>query len=121
MIIDNLNGYIYLLHYREKLSGHAQHYMGWTNNIENRIFEHIEGREKKCKLTYEFAKAGIPFIISKLWFGTRDFERKLKNQRNHPRHCTCCNGNLKNVHPELVHIINDLNKRVLEKRYVIDQ
>ena len=62
MIIDNINGYIYLLHYKEKLSGHAQHYIGWTNDLENRIFDHIQGNEQKCKLRFEFAKAEALFI-----------------------------------------------------------
>lgn len=114
---DNINGIIYLLHYKEKLSGHAQHYVGWTNDLENRILQHKQGIEKKCKLTYEFAKAKIPFKISKLWYGTRNDERKIKNQRNHPRHCSCCRGTLNKVNEELIHVMNDLNKFILNDDY----
>lgn len=116
MEIDNINGYIYLLHYKDKMS-HAQHYVGWTNDIENRIFEHIEGKQDKCKLTYEFAKRNIPFVISKLWYGTRNDERAIKKHKSQPKHCTCCKGNDNSMPTELKHIMNDLNRWVLLPRY----
>jgi len=82
-------GTIYLLHYESKLH-HAQHYVGYTSNLDRRIARHIKGNG--AKLPAAFASAGIAFKIAITWQGTRRDERRIKNRKETPRLCPICKG-----------------------------
>ena len=82
---------VYLLHFERKLK-HAQHYLGYSENhksLNKRIECHMKGNGSK--LVAAFVRAKINFVIVRVWGrGDRNFERKLKNQKNAPRLCPIC-------------------------------
>ena len=84
---------IYLLHlvpaYR-----HARHYLGFAEGsrfLTRRLREHATGRG--ANLTRVALAAGCRFALVRLWPGSRDDERRLKQQRAVPRLlCPVCPG-----------------------------
>ena len=82
-------GYIYLLHFDEKLH-HAQHYIGYTEDLNARMDRHMSGLVSK--LVRAVVEAGITFKIAKVWEGDRALERKLKNKKKARLLCPCCIG-----------------------------
>lgn len=85
------NGYIYLIHFDQPIAkGHqARHYLGFSKDIAIRIQAHWSGRG--ANLTKVANERGISYRIVRAWKGTRNDERRLKNQKNTPRLCPCCN------------------------------
>lgn len=83
---------VYLIHF-QKSYYHSQHYIGYSENghtLKKRIEHHQNGNG--AKLLRAVSKAGIPFEIVRVWKdGDRNFERKLKNQKNAKRFCPICN------------------------------
>jgi len=88
---EKLQG-VYLIHASKKLS-HAQHYIGYSDNIIKRFKSHKNGTGSKlCKA---FNENNIEFQLVKIWPNeNRTFERKLKNQKNTPRICPICTQGL---------------------------
>jgi hypothetical protein len=82
---------VYLLCFHAHLH-HARHYLGFCDgaqNLDNRMALHRSGRG--AKLVAAAVKAGIDFDVVRIWpNGDRNFERKLKNQKNGPRLCPMC-------------------------------
>jgi hypothetical protein len=82
---------VYLLHlvpaYR-----HARHYLGFAASsgfLPRRLHEHATGRG--ARLVAVALAAGCRFELVRLWPGSRDDERRLKNQRAVPRLlCPAC-------------------------------
>jgi hypothetical protein len=77
---------------------HARHYIGWCKEgeEERRFEQHRKGKSaggsNLVKAAVEF---GLPAFIARTWSGkSRSFERALKNQRNAPRFCPHCNGEM---------------------------
>lgn len=86
----NVPGTIYLLHF-DKPFWHAKHYLGWTegDSLDERLDKHRKGQGSK--LMAAVSGAGIDFSIARLWAGTRNDERKLKNGKNAgKRLCPIC-------------------------------
>lgn len=83
---------IYLIHFSSPLK-HARHYVGFVERaegLEARIKKHVGG--SGAKLTAAASKAGIEFIVARIWpNGDRNFERKLKNRKEGPDLCPVCN------------------------------
>ena len=79
-------GTVYLIRLDEKLS-RAQYYSGFTTQHPiDRLEEHRKGRGSKM-LAAANAK-GIEYHIVRVWENEdRNFERKLKNRRNHKKLC----------------------------------
>lgn len=77
---------------------HARHYIGWCKEgeEERRLSQHLGGKKAGgSNLVKAAADTGLPVRIARTWTGkSRNFERALKNQRNAPRFCPCCNGEL---------------------------
>lgn len=76
-------GVIYLLHFDNPLH-HAGHYVGWTHSLESlasRLKYHENGNGSKLLAAHR-ANGGT-WVISRLWQGTRNDERRVKNG-----HCT---------------------------------
>ncbi len=80
-------GVIYLLHFDMPL-GHAQHYMGWTADLDTRLVRHASGHS--AVLTEVFRSKRIGFTLARCWRGTRDAERRLKRRHNGRRLCPIC-------------------------------
>ncbi len=69
---------IYLLHYDRPLH-HAQHYLGFTDDLDARTSRHLNGF--RGRLPAVFSELGISFTIARTWDGGRKLERKLKSAR----------------------------------------
>ena len=85
-------GWVYLLHYEDAMH-HAQHYLGWTNDLKKRLRCHTNGDRKTCVITHEFAQRGIPFTLVRAWPGPLEFEKRLKKLKNNRLLCPTCNPN----------------------------
>jgi putative endonuclease len=85
---------IYLIHFDNPLGdlanprGQAQHYLGYTEDLEARLEAHREGNGSAIMAAV--SEAGIPWRLVRTWEGGRDLERKLKDQHNTPRFCPLC-------------------------------
>jgi hypothetical protein len=66
---------VYLLHFNEPCC-HARHYLGSTDDLDNRLQEHRTGQG--ARLTQVIHDAGISFILARTWEGGRDLERKKR-------------------------------------------
>lgn len=86
------SGWAYLLHYHEPMA-HAQHYLGWTNDLTARMLSHVCGNRSSCVLTFEFAQRGIRFTLVRTWAGPLAVEKKLKALKNSRNLCPLCNPN----------------------------
>lgn len=84
---------IYLLHFQRPYR-HARHYLGYTENLEERLQRHRDGHG--ARLIEVITNAGIAFRIARTWDGDRTLERRLKNQKNNPRLCPYCREERKN-------------------------
>ena len=80
-------GTVYLIHF-DKPYKHAQHYIGWTSDLEGRLKKHREGNG--ARLIQVITGKGISFTVVRTWIGERALERKLKNQKNARRLCPLC-------------------------------
>jgi hypothetical protein len=94
---------LYLLHFSQNLS-HARHYLGFVERAEGldaRIKKHANG--SGAKLTAAASKAGIEFIVARIWpNGDRTYERKLKNRKEGPMLCPVCNASAMRLATEQV-------------------
>lgn len=90
---------VYLIHLDSPIE-HAQHYIGFTCNLEQRLAQHRSGCG--ARLLAEANRRGIEYRIVRTWKGgqwvndARALERKLKKQKNAPRLCPVCNDTAKN-------------------------
>lgn len=80
-------GTVYLLHFDAPLA-HAQHYVGYAEDLEARIARHRKGNG--ARLVSVFAEKGIGFTVARTWPGDRKQERRIKNLKNSPRLCPIC-------------------------------
>ena len=78
---------VYLLHFSQPFH-HARHYLGSTDDLDNRLQEHRTGQG--ARLTQVIHEAGISFILARTWEGGRDLERKLKRWHKSPDLCPIC-------------------------------
>lgn len=82
-------GTVYILHFDTPFH-HARHYVGFTaRDIYERFREHASGQGAKLMLAV--SKAEIGFTVCKTFPGkSREFERKIKKQKNGWKHCPKC-------------------------------
>jgi predicted GIY-YIG superfamily endonuclease len=80
-------GTIYLIHFEQPLK-HAQHYIGWTRDLDKRVAEHKAGRGSA--LLAACVAQSISFEVVCTWEGDRYFERALKKRKHASRLCPCC-------------------------------
>ena len=82
------NGIVYLLHF-DRSYRHARHYIGFTQNLEQRLSEHRAGRGSP--LIAAAIADGIDFQLAAVWEGDRHDERRLYRQKNaRARLCPIC-------------------------------
>ena len=108
---------VYLLHFTPRFK-HAGHYLGFSENIPDRVYKHEFG-QSGVHLIQVAEAAGVQFTLARTWPGeSRDFERKLKGRKLQAdgtktqhmgslvRLCPICKkekkrGNKKTVNPKL--------------------
>jgi hypothetical protein len=79
---------IYLLHF-ERSYKHARHYLGYTENLEQRLAQHRSGRGSP--FVAAAVAEGIRFDVARTWPGDRTEERRLHNYKNSAaRLCPLC-------------------------------
>lgn len=81
---------VYLIHFDEPLA-HAQHYIGYAEDINERLNAHRVGRG--ARLLAACNAVGISYRIVRIWNGPgadRNFERRLKRRKNARRLCPTC-------------------------------
>lgn len=76
-----------LFHYDRPMH-HAQHYMGFTDDLDARTSRHLIG--SGGRLPVVFSELGISFTIAGTWEGDRTLERKLKRRKNGRKLCPIC-------------------------------
>ena len=77
-------GVIYMLHFHRPYK-HARHYIGWTDDLLDRLDRHAAGRG--ARLVAVIWHAGIGFTLVRICEGTRRTERAIKNAGGQVRYC----------------------------------
>jgi predicted GIY-YIG superfamily endonuclease len=80
-------GLVYLLHFSKRYH-HAQHYLGWTESLPQRMKAHYAGQG--ARLLEVVSQAGIDFDVVRTWEGDRQMERALKNRKSSALLCPLC-------------------------------
>jgi hypothetical protein len=81
-------GTVYLLHFEAPFK-HAQHYIGFSQAITDRLVEQLRGGG--AKLVQHVIAAGIPIVLAKEWENVpQTFEYQLKNRGGARRICPVC-------------------------------
>jgi predicted GIY-YIG superfamily endonuclease len=79
---------VYLLHFERPYKG-VMHYLGYSSNLPKRLKDHRAGRG--ARLIEVINDAGIDYEVVRVWpEGDRTFERHIKNQKHHWKHCPIC-------------------------------
>jgi hypothetical protein len=91
--LSGRQGTIYLIHFHKQIGsehprGKALHYMGWSENLFNRLDQHAVGQGSAI-MRY-LNQVGIGWRLVRTWIGTRDDERRLKNRKNARQLCPIC-------------------------------
>jgi predicted GIY-YIG superfamily endonuclease len=81
---------LYLIHFHAPYR-HARHYLGWARNLDARLAHHRRGTG--ARLLAVVTAAGIQWEVVATWQGTRDQERRMKNNGGLARCCPVCGGN----------------------------
>lgn len=86
-----MSDYVYIIHFDEPISPDhtCQHYAGYADDLWFRARMHLGG--KGARLTQVAKERGIGMRVVRAFYGTRDDERRLKNQKNTPKYCPVCN------------------------------
>lgn len=82
---------IYLLHFSQPICSTrtTQHYLGWTNDIDERLRKHRKG--KGSRLCEVAVSRGVKIQLAEIIPGDRNLERRIKRQKNHRKICPICN------------------------------
>jgi predicted GIY-YIG superfamily endonuclease len=87
VVMPSSTGTIYLLHFDRRYQ-HAQHYTGWTVDLDARLKLHQAG--SGARLLQVVTQAGIGWTLARTWPGSRGRERQLKRQGGASRRCPIC-------------------------------
>jgi predicted GIY-YIG superfamily endonuclease len=82
-------GTVYLIHFRKPYR-HAKHYLGYTENLDKRLTDHVCGMG--ARLMEVVTDAKIDWKVVRTWPGDRRLERQLKNRKEAPALCPVCSG-----------------------------
>ena len=88
-------GVIYMLCF-DRYYRHAKHYVGWTDDLFDRLDRHAKGTG--ARLVAVIWQAGIGFTLVRLCEGTRRDERAIKNAGGAVRYCPACTPRPRNGH-----------------------
>lgn len=81
---------VYLLHF-ERPYFHARHYIGYTDDLERRLGEHLSGQGSP--LVKAVVNSGVAVIVAATFEGDRDLEKKMKARHKAAHFCPICKGN----------------------------
>lgn len=85
---------VYLIHFDAPLGdvgnprGQAQHYIGFTDDLDARLDAHRKGNGSK--LMAALSRAGIGWTLARTWAGGRALERQLKRRKKARCWCPLC-------------------------------
>jgi predicted GIY-YIG superfamily endonuclease len=82
------DGIVYLLHFERCYRARCRHYVGWTQDLENRIRKHREGTAKSVTTKRAYDQ-GIGFVVARTWVGSPELERQIK-ARGPSNYCPLC-------------------------------
>jgi predicted GIY-YIG superfamily endonuclease len=88
-------GVVYMLHFDHAYQ-HARHYVGWTEDLLDRMDAHATGHG--ARLVAVIWQAGIGFTLIRICQGTRHTERAIKNAGGAVRYCPACTPRPRNGH-----------------------
>ena len=88
-------GVIYMLHFHQPYR-HARHYVGWTEDLLDRLDCHATGHG--ARLIAVIWQAGIGFTLVRICEGTRTTERAIKHDGGAVRYCPACTDRPRNGH-----------------------
>jgi hypothetical protein len=74
---------IYLLHFEPRYQ-HAGHYLGFSDNIQERVGLHRDGKSG-VRMLKAASQAGCVMFLVRTWPGGRKDERRMKGLRNAKR------------------------------------
>lgn len=104
---------VYIFHFDPPLK-HARHYIGTTDDLEQRIHDHLYTTEGS-----PFVKAcienGSSIYLAKEMEGGRKKERKLKNYKKTSQLCPICRGEHEGILIEVDMVL--FNKQIWRERY----
>jgi predicted GIY-YIG superfamily endonuclease len=86
-------GVIYMLCFHQPYK-HARHYVGWTEDLLDRLDAHAKGHG--ARLIEVITHAGIGFTLVRIREGTRRHERAIKNAGGAVRYCPACTPHPRN-------------------------
>ena len=104
--VNSIRPVCYLIHFERpyqaktgKQQQKAQHYLGWTINLEKRVKLHAAGQG--ARLLAVVNTEGIGWSVVRLWEnGSHALERKLKARHGHSTYCPICNQRHRDLLPE---------------------
>ncbi|MBV9204551.1 MAG: hypothetical protein JO037_03900 [Actinobacteria bacterium] len=92
---DGQLGVIYMLCFHRPYK-HARHYVGWTEDLLDRLDRHAKGNG--ARLVEVITQAGPGFTLVRVCEGTRATERAIKNAGGAVRYCPACTPRPRNGH-----------------------
>lgn len=66
----------------------VRHYLGWTDDLANRLNDHQQGHGSA--LMRAVSQAGISWRLARTWAGDRKLERQLKAWKKARQLCPIC-------------------------------
>lgn len=111
--MKDVPGVIYLIHFDTPLK-HAQHYIGWTENLSARLREHASGRG--ARIMQAVTDNGIRWRVARIWKGTRRKERQLKNRGGASRSCPCCGVRMYAREADMVRAVGAINELIAKEQ-----
>lgn len=113
------NGFVYVLHFEHHLGGHAEHYIGCTEQPVQRLTAHAAGAGSR--ITRALREKGYGFRLGTLatcnYAAMRRIERDMKGQHNASRYCALCHGDNAKRFPDTTPYPYDFDSRTAEVRY----
>lgn len=81
---------LYLLHFEPRYR-HAGHYLGYADDVDRRVAEHLRCGSRSSPLVSAAIAAGSTITVARtIAGGTRSLERRLKRSGGLSRHCPVC-------------------------------
>ena len=84
---DGQLGTVYVLHLKPAYR-HARHYVGWAQDADARLAEHLAGAGSP--LVRAAVRAGVTVTLAARYDGSRRLERRLKRWHKTGQFCPIC-------------------------------
>lgn len=93
--------FVYLLHFQNYIAPgrhSARHYIGFVaGDLARRIQQHSAGGCHAARICQVAAERHNPFVVARVWRGSRADERRLKRRKEGPAFCPICSEHPVNV------------------------